>query len=368
MSGFPTFRVDEAADQRKLGQEMVRAWQRDGIFQVERDAVLEERTESAMRAARAFFRLPLEQKTTCVNDLSYSGYIESGEELTAGLRDQPEIFTITPDFPHHHPRVRAGLPCHGPVPWPGETFRTAMQAYLEAVGALGERILHLIALGLDLKGPEADHLNRLTRDGWHHMRVLRFPPRTTTVERGIGSHTDYGLLVIAAQDEVGGLYVRPPLEGEQRPRNWRTGESSAGLAEHEPGWRYVTPVPKVVTVFPGDILQFLTNGTLLSTPHKVRLADRERFTLAYFHEPSFDARVQPLETDNRSDHADADAPAPAPAPARETLHYGRHFTDMFMRCYPDRATTRRITGEGRLSSLDAPRPAPPRPLTDVPAA
>jgi isopenicillin N synthase-like dioxygenase len=28
--------------------------------------------------------------------------------------------------------------------------------------------------------------------------------------------------------------------------------------------------------FPGDIMQFMTGGALLSTPHKVRLADRER--------------------------------------------------------------------------------------------
>ncbi|MER5928894.1 2-oxoglutarate and iron-dependent oxygenase domain-containing protein [Streptomyces sp. NPDC002054] len=294
MAAFSTFRVPErvagSAADRRLGQRMIRAWQEDGIFQVVRDAGLEERTAAAMGAAREFFRLPPAEKAACVNDLSYSGYIASGEELTAGLRDHPEIFTITRDFAPSHPRVRGGLPCHGPVPWPCEAFRAAMEAYLGGVGGLGE-------------------------------------------------HTDYGLLVIAAQDEVGGLYVRPPLPGEQRPRNWRAGESSAGLAEEVPGWRYVTPVPGVLTVFPGDILQFLTGGVILSTPHKVRLADRERFTLAYFHEPHFDARIRPL--------------VPADGQGREDgeLHYGRHFTQMFMRCYPDRATTRRITAEGRIGLL-----------------
>nr|WP_251051047.1 MULTISPECIES: 2OG-Fe(II) oxygenase family protein [unclassified Streptomyces] len=39
------------------------------------------------------------------------------------------------------------------------------------------------------------------------MRVLRFPAGSRTTERGIGAHTDYGLLVIAAQDEVGGLHA-----------------------------------------------------------------------------------------------------------------------------------------------------------------
>lgn len=102
----------------------------------------------------------------------------------------------------------------------------------------------------------------------------------------------------------------------------------------------MTPVPGVLTVFPGDILQFLTGGALLSTPHKVRLADRERYTLAYFHEPRFGARIRPLRPDPGDDTA---------------IHYGEHFTRMFMRCYPQRATTRRIEAEGLLRRLGAVR-------------
>ena len=106
----------------------------------------------------------------------------------------------------------------------------------------------------------------------------------------------------------------------------------------------MTPAPGVLTVFPGDILQFLTGGALLSTPHKVRLADRERFTLAYFHEPHFGARIRPLD------------PAATPGPYDDTsIHYGEHFTRMFMRCYPRRATTRRILAEGLLRRLAAAR-------------
>ncbi|KJY24421.1 MULTISPECIES: 2-oxoglutarate and iron-dependent oxygenase domain-containing protein [unclassified Streptomyces] len=339
MAGFSTFLVPErvkatAADQ-ELGRRMVRAWQQDGIFQVRRDPDLEELTDAAMCAARAFFRLPLGLKHRCVNDLSYSGYIESGEELTAGVPDQPEIFTVTPHFDHGHRRVRKGMPCHGPVPWPGDPFRYAIEAYLCGVGELGERILRLVALGLGLGPSGARQLTGLTRGGWHHLRALHFPARTGESERGIGAHTDYGLLVIAAQDEVGGLYVRPPVEGEQRSRNWVAGESSAGRAEDAQDWRFVEPESGVLTVFPGDILEFLTRGVVEATAHRVRLAERERYALAYFHEPHFDARMRPLGG-RRSE---------------ETLHYGRHFTDMFMRCYPERATTRRIIREDRLAAM-----------------
>jgi isopenicillin N synthase-like dioxygenase len=140
--------------------------------------------------------------------------------------------------------------------------------------------------------------------------------------------------VIAAQDDVGGLYIRPPVPGERRNRNWLETESSAGMYENEQPWTFVRPVPGTLTVFPSDILQFLTNGFLLSTPHKVRLNTRERFTMAYFHEPSFKASVRPLGD-----------------PDGDVTHYGTHFTSMFTRCYPDRVTTRRIYAEDRLATL-----------------
>jgi isopenicillin N synthase-like dioxygenase len=279
--------------------------------------------------------LPLAEKAAHVSDLTYSGYIASGEEVTAGEADYSEIFTICPDVALDDPRVAAGWPCHGPVPWPDEDYRLRMGAFMAMLGSMGDRLLRLVALGLDLA--DVDALTRLAAGGWHHMRVLRFPARSERTARGIGAHTDYGMLVIAAQDEVGGLYVRPPVEGERRSRNWLDGESSAGRYENEDPWTFVTPVPDVFTVFPGDILQFLTGGQLLSTPHKVRLNTRERFALAYFHEPSFETTVRPLADPGSGD----------------TIHYGTHFTNMFMRCYPDRVTTRRILAEDRLAVLRA---------------
>ncbi len=113
----------------------------------------------------------------------------------------------------------------------------------------------------------------------------------------------------------------------------------AGRYENEDPWTFVPPTPSVFTVFPGDIMQFITGGTLLSTPHKMRLADRERYTMAYFHEPSFQAVARPL-----------DAPE-----ADEFIHYGTHFTNMFMRCCPDRSTTARIEQEDRRRPGAAPQ-------------
>jgi 2-oxoglutarate dioxygenase / 2-oxoglutarate/L-arginine monooxygenase/decarboxylase len=318
---------------RDLGLKLIAAWQADGIFQVQATARQQAATARALDASREFFRLPVSVKSAYVSDLTYSGYVASGEEETAGQRDGSEIFTVCPDMAEDDIRVLQRWPCHGPVPWPSAGYAKAMKDYMSAVGGIGHRLLQLTALGLGLD--DMEHFTRLTGDGWHHMRVLRFPAADATSERGIGSHTDYGLLVIAAQDDVGGLYIRPPVAGEERGRNWLPGESMAGRYENEEPWTFVTPVPAVFTVFPGDIMQFITGGTLLATPHKVRLANRERYTLAYFHEPSFGATARPLDG----------------AGSGEFIHYGTHFTNMFMRCYPGRTTTARIEAEDRLSVL-----------------
>lgn len=316
-----------------LGEQLIRAWRTDGIFQIKTRVEQDRKTQAAIAVSKRFFKKPQTFKSGCINDSAYSGYIASGEEITAGQADYSEIFTICKDLPESDPRVQKGWPCHGPVPWPDSVYHKRMKAFMDELGAAGEKLLKLTALGINLP---ITTFTDLTRDGWHHMRVLRFPTETSKSSRGIGAHTDYGLLVIAAQDDVGGLYIRPPVEGEKRNRNWLPEESSAGLFEHEEPWTFVTPTPRVWTVFPGDIMQFMTNGYLLSTPHKVKLNTRERFACAYFHEPGFEASARPLFEPG----------------SQERIHYGEHFTHMFMRCYPDRITTRRIHEQNRLARLE----------------
>lgn len=203
------------------------------------------------QTSKDFFRQPAIEKALHVDDQSFAGYIASGEEITDGIADYSEIFTVTKDLPHSDPRVQQKWPCHGPTPWPNEKYKSQMSELMKLLGLSGEKLLKLAALGLGLKDPDA--LLKLTEDGWHHMRILRFPHVDKTngrgkKGRGIGSHTDYGLLVIAGQDDVGGLFIRPPITGENI-KNWES--SAAGLNENDDKWTFVPPVPSTLTVFPG---------------------------------------------------------------------------------------------------------------------
>ncbi|KAH7306032.1 hypothetical protein B0I35DRAFT_471540 [Stachybotrys elegans] len=323
---------------RTMGKAMIDCWRRDGILQIATSPEGQRLQKEAYGASKAFFGKPHNEKAACIDSQSYAGYIASGEEITDGIADYSEIFTVTKDLPFTDARVQAKWPCHGPCPWPDGEMKEAIGNYIQWLGGEGEKLIRLIELGLEI--PEGS-LSNYTRDGWHHCRVLRFPATHLTNKkgkegRGIGSHTDYGLLVIASQDDVGGLFIRPPYEDEKFA-NWE--KSSAGLHENDDRWVYVPPIPNVHTVFPGDMMQFLTQNYLPSTPHKVGLNKRERFAVAYFHEPSFQSVIKPLEQYAK----DKDA--------SEGVHYGTHFTNMFMRNYPERITTQRLKRENRYEKL-----------------
>ena len=89
-------------------------------------------------------------------------------------------------------------------------------------------------------------------------------------------------------------------------------------------------------------MQYITNSFLPSTPHKVGLNTRERFAFAYFHEPNFSAVMKPLPGFQAGQEP------------TEGIHYGSHFTNMFMRNYPQRITADRMKAENRMALLDSP--------------
>lgn len=323
----------------KIGRKIIEAWKNDGILQVARTPAEDEITRRAYQANRKYFQLPFATKKECVSDLTYSGYVAIGEEKKGGdAGDFPEVFTVFEDIPLDDARVQNGWPGHGPIPWPEadgiESIKKGLLEYKNMCSDLGHRMLQLTALGLEW---EIDDITEKARKPWNYMRVLKFPVATEGNSKGIGSHTDYDLLVISSQDEdKEGLYIRPPVAGEKRYKNWLPDESMRGMYEDVGPWNLIRPTPSVFTVFPGDMMQLLTDGELLSTPHKVALADKERCSMPVFIGPDFSAVLSAKEK-----------------PGSEKFHYGSEMIQRYIEMYPDRATTRKIIDENLLSNLKA---------------
>lgn len=144
-----------------LAKSMIDAFQRDGIFQIKMTPLQQRLYNAASKTSKAFFRRPHSEKAACVDKDSYSGYIASGEEITAGVADYSEIFTVTKDLDPEDKRVQESWPCHGPCPWPDHKMKTDINRYMGDLAGDGDKLLQLIELGLSV--PEGS-LTKYTGD------------------------------------------------------------------------------------------------------------------------------------------------------------------------------------------------------------
>jgi isopenicillin N synthase-like dioxygenase len=224
--------------------------------------------------ARSFFALDEAEKSSIampVAGKAWRGWFPLGGELTSGVPDGKEGIYFGAELGPDHPRVRDGVPLHGANLFPARPaeLRSTVLAYLDALTALGHVLMSGIARGLGL---EADWFARdLTADPTILFRIFHYPPSPPD-GWGVAEHTDYGLLTILHQDEVGGLEVHTPH-----------------------GWIDAPPVPGSFVCNLGDMLERMTGGAYRSTPHRVRnRTTADRVSSAFFFDPSWDAEVRPL--------------------------------------------------------------------------
>lgn len=249
-----------------------------GFFAVPLDASLRPLRDEVIAIATEFFALPEDEKakvSMAVGGTAWRGWFPLGGELTSGVPDRKEGYYYGTQLP---PDPR---PMHGPNIWPArpQGMQRAVTAWMAAMEALGQRLLRLMAEGLQ---QPADLFERgLTAQPTELFRIFRYPPHPTgdTNTWGVAEHTDYGLLTLLATDGTPGLEVNS--HGE-----WIAAPADADL----------------VICNLGDMLDRLTGGRYRSTPHRVRNhAGNDRYSLPYFLDPGWDAVVEPLSFDDEFD-------------------------------------------------------------------
>lgn len=259
-------------------------------------------------AARAFFARPAEEKAAIAMPragVAWRGWFPPGGELTGGVPDGKEGIYFGRELDPDDPRVQAGTPLHGPNLFPAEPPELG-PLVLEAMArleALGQQVLELIAIGLGL-APDwfREHL---TGDPTVLFRIFRYPPADEVPDAtwGVQEHTDYGLLTLLRQDDVGGLEVRTPA-----------------------GWVEAPPVPDSFVCNLGDMLERMTGGAYRSTPHRVRRPPVGRLSFPFFLDPSWDAEIVPVPG-----LGDTGAPAPARWDGRSVFEHTGTYGDYLRR-------------------------------------
>ena len=225
--------------------------------------------------AREFFALTEAEKAEIAmshGGRAWRGWFPLGGELTSGIPDRKEGIYFGAELGADDPRVRAGVPLHGPNLFPRRpaALRDAALAYLETMTQLGHTVMRGIALALGL--PSDWFARELTVDPTILFRIFAYPPTPShdADEWGVREHTDYGLLTIVGQDDVGGLQVRSTR-----------------------GWIDVPPDADAFVCNIGDMLERMTGGRYRSTPHRVRNpGPSSRLSFPFFFDPGWDAEVR----------------------------------------------------------------------------
>ena len=257
-----------------------------------------------------FFERALEEKMRYrMPPDRYRGYIALGNEALAYSLDEKtppdykESFSIgpvdAPDDAYH----RAATPANffAPNMWPDglPEFRTTWTAYYRGMEELATTLMRIFAMAL---GMDAHYFDDKIDRHITNFSMLHYPPQHDPPLPGqlrAGAHTDYGSLTIVKPDGAeGGLQVRAK----------------------DGSWLDVPHVPDAFVVILGDLMAEWTNDRWVSTLHRVVNPSRaagaaaRRLSMAFFHQPNYDAVIQCLPT-----CADANRP-----PRYRTTTSGEH--------------------------------------------
>lgn len=260
-----------------------------GFFYISGHGVPQVLQDDLERVSRHFFTLPESEKMRirmALGGRAWRGFFPVGDELTSGKPDLKEGLYFGEELQEDHPSVRANTPMHGRNLFPEEPadMKGVVLEYMSQLTQLGHHLMRGLAISLGL---DATYFReRYTGNPLVLFRIFHYPSRTAhpalDAPWGVGEHTDYGVLTILKQDEVGGLQVKTRNE-----------------------WIEAPFVPGTFICNIGDMLDRMTGGLYRSTPHRVLNRSRSgRFSFPFFFDPNFEVRVKAIDLSHLSTPAD----------------------------------------------------------------
>jgi len=253
--------------------ELVRACESIGAFFVKSPYLDTDFLMKIKEMMREYFSLEEHEKMeNYIGKSNYHrGYFPTFEENAkdSDLKDFKEGF----DFALHLPPDKE-YPLHGPNVYSNTptAFKKLSDEFFYRLIRTSEHICKYLAIGI---GEEPNFFVPFLTKPLAQLRLLKYPsssPKKPLL--GAGAHTDYGLITLIWQDEVGGLEVKT-REGD---------------------FYSIKPEEGYILCFLGDMMQRLTNDEWRALEHRVvNQSSVDRFSAAFFFEPNFDAIIKPLD-------------------------------------------------------------------------
>ena len=292
---FAAFENGTSAQRARIAAEIGAACRSDGFFALANHGITAASIDAGFDMAQKFFDLPESEKAAIAIDRSacHRGWFGRGAEVLDKIGqpegDRKEGLKIGRDLPPEHPRVKAGVPLHGPNQWPAESgkiagFRAIMQTLYADCEKLSRQLMQAFALSLGLT---PTHFDDWLSAPMATLGPLRYPPSEVAQDDGqdesllsAGAHTDFGCLTLLFQHDAPGLEIQN-AQGQ---------------------WRPVPLMREHVVVNIGDMMQHWTGGQYASTVHRVvNRSAQTRHSIAYFFDPDPDTDLSPLPGCGSSD-------------------------------------------------------------------
>lgn len=230
----------------QLADEIYQAFCTVGFVYIKNHGIPQEKIDTIFKLCDEFFQLDYAVKQKYARPASGSGHGWVAFEREKVSLDRPadhkEAFNITE--PQTHQR-----------PWPDKevpNFQSEIASFFDNCGDLSLKILHIMALGLQLENPGVftnTHKVMASTKNCTTLRLLHYPciPQDKLIKPGqirCGEHTDYGSITLLFQDNMPGLEVLP-----------------IGCTEYVPA----PPLPGTIVVNVADLMQRWTADQLKST-------------------------------------------------------------------------------------------------------
>ena len=260
-----------------VGAAMREAAERIGFFYVRNHGIDAALISEVDALARRFFARPLDEKLLVKPIDRHRGFLQVGQArmYDKAKVDLKESYIWGVDFAVDDPDYLAGNRMIGPNRWPAALpeMRPLLNTYLAAAHGCARTILRALAVSL---GAPEDTFVRCFDKPISRASLIYYPPQDPQAgeeQFGVAPHTDYGVITLLHQDDVGGLQVAT-----------RKGE-----------WVTAHPVPGTLVINSGDLLGRWTNERFKSNPHRVvNSSGRERLSIAVFADPDFDTVIEPV--------------------------------------------------------------------------
>jgi isopenicillin N synthase-like dioxygenase len=250
-----------------VAQALLAASRNLGFIYINGHGIPDDIITTARACAFDFFRSPEKSKRRCSISEKHRGWLSPG-----GAKMQDDIAAdLKESFIWGYQDDNGGTPSahelRGPNQWPAFVpgMESAALGYFSHADRVARHLLQGFALGLN---QEIDFFLRNSEIPLSRASFVYYPGQTAGSDQstfGVGPHTDFGVLTVLCQDNVGGLQIED-LNGN---------------------WIEAPPVPGTLIVNVGDLLERWTDGVFRSTPHRViNSSEKERLSLVLAFDPN----------------------------------------------------------------------------------